>query len=169
MRRRRLLCAGAVCLALAGCGSTDFGGASRDGDPTSAPTGDGAGSAIPEPGDGGVDLGSDEGSFSTGGQLPDLWPADFPMPEGAEVTQSAGFTDESGSQVTATLTTETGGPETFAFYQSALAEAIQTESAGDTGGRFFGNLGLAGRWNGNVAVFTDPTEAHTTVEIVLAV
>ena len=164
-----MLCAGAVCLALAGCGSTDFGGASRDGDPTSAPTGAEEAPATPQPEDDGVDLGSDEGSFSTGGRLPDLWPADFPIPEGAEVAQSAGFTDESGSRVAATLTTQTGGPETFAFYQAALAEAIESESAGDTGGRFFGNLALTGRWNGNVAVFTDPTEAHTTVEIVLAV
>ena len=83
--------------------------------------------------------------------------------------QGGSFTDESGSQVTATFVTDTGGPETFVFYQVALVDSIGSQSSGDAGGQFFGNLSLVGRWNGNISVQTDPTDGRTTVNVVLAV
>ena len=175
MEGHRLLVVGAVCAALAGCGSSGFdsGGSGEPGGPVAVETGEGTVALGEEDGEASIEtetgIETDEGSFSAGGDLPDLWPADFPVPEGAEVQQGGSFTDESGSQVTATFVTDAGGAETFVFYHVALVDSIGSQSSGDAGGQFFGNLSLVGRWNGNIAVQTDPTDGRTTVNVILAV
>lgn len=170
MGMSRLIVVGAVCAGLAACGSSGF-DASGSGEPSGGTvvveTDEGTVTFGEE--DGQINIESDEGSFSTTGDLPDRWPADFPVPDGAEVKRGGSFTDESGSQVTATFATDTGGEETFVFYQVALGAAVASQSSGDAGGQFFGNLSLAGRWNGSIAVLTDPTDGRTTVNVVLAV
>lgn len=115
----------ALALAAAACGGddgsdggTDAGG---DGVTVTGPTGDGVtvtgptgGITITGPTGGEVNIG--------GGDLPEGWPADFPIPDGATPAYSV----SAGGGVSVWFSTDLGLDEVKAFFESALPAAGYT-------------------------------------------
>lgn len=78
--------------------------------------------------DGGVSLETDEGSLQigTGGELPDDFPSDIPLPDDYAVAASTAFSDETGQAFQVTL--EAPGLDVTGFVEDEVVPGL--ESAG---------------------------------------
>lgn len=135
----------ALALATAACGggevnigTTDAGG---DGAAVTGPTGDGI--TITGPTGGEVNIG--------GAELPEAWPADFPIPDGATPAYSV----SAGGGVSVWFSTDLGLDEVKAFFESALPAAgytidSQANFSDPTSGEYSVFSVSGGGWTGGI-------------------
>lgn len=103
-------------------------------------------------------------SLSLEGDLPPGWPADFPLPEGAEPAGSGSLAgDDSGVRV-GVFSTTAPAEETFAFFTGE--SSLEPTGARDVGvgDRFLGSVDIGGDYDGSVTV---AGSADTTYIVVI--
>lgn len=114
--------------------------------------------------DGNVDIETEDGSISTGTDLPDDWPEDVPVMEGAVVQGSYSSSSNGETIHTASFSTDRSVDEVLDFYKDELADwTVDTDQTGDFNGTASGTLVLSKGDRGVTVSATDGDDGKVTM------
>ena len=93
-------------------------------------------------------------SFSLDGQLPQNWPSQFPVPEGAKVAGSGSLGDSSSATLVAAYTTSEPPSDAFTFYTDNSKLTTSGRSPVGPGSRYVGRAKITAPYTDSVSVIT---------------
>lgn len=159
------LALGAALVLGAGCGQAADEAAERVSEEAAEEALGGGDSNVDIDEDGNVEIETEDGSLSTGSDLPDDWPEDIPVIEGATVDGAYSSSANGESVHTASMTTDDSVADVLASYKDALSGwTVDQESTSELNGTESGVLTLSDG-DRTAAITATETDGATTVSI----